>query len=44
VRVDGRVARAEAIPQGPRVRASYTFQDGDARAVRIEAERQARAE
>jgi hypothetical protein len=39
VRVDGRVARAEEIPQGARVRAAYTLEDGDPRAVRIDAER-----
>jgi hypothetical protein len=39
VTVEGRVSSAAEIHEGNRVRAAYTFEDGDARAVRIELER-----
>jgi hypothetical protein len=42
VTVEGRAATAAELREGCRVRAAYTFEDGDARVVRIEVEREAR--
>jgi hypothetical protein len=42
VLVEGRTASADQVTEGMRVRAAYTFEGGDARAVRIEAERTGR--
>jgi hypothetical protein len=42
VTVEGQTASADQVTEGMRVRAAYTFEGGDARAVRIEAERTGR--
>jgi hypothetical protein len=41
VTVEGRAASAAEVREGQRVRAAYTFEDGDARAIRIDVDRAA---
>jgi hypothetical protein len=41
VTVEGRAASAADVREGQRVRAAYTFEDGDAQAIRIDVDRAA---